>query len=249
MSPSYLLNMKIISLKEIFVKIKVKEILERLTVKVNILIFILVLFAVYAIIQIKFECAFWIGSSIHANEWNEIITNLSYSYLAAYIFFLLTVTLPHITMKSKINKALISKINTIISNYEACLESVLPLTQTLQEGFTKEDAINMFRDISYKSPCRLSSIGQNVDIATYIKIKHEENQELASQLLEYKPWLSSISMAQIEGIRNSDLSKVIIVLTRPTLISYLDNGDSRGKLASSVFDLWNHSKQIKMSLS
>lgn len=53
------------------------------------------LICLYAIFQIKFDFAFWFGCSKKAEAWNEIITNLSYSYLAGFIFYLLTVTLPH----------------------------------------------------------------------------------------------------------------------------------------------------------
>ena len=239
-------NMRVNRCKKIFAGIKAYA--RRCNLNVNVLIFVLALLCLYAIIQIKFDFAFWVGSSVYANKINEIITNLSYSYLAGYVFFLLTVTLPHLKMKDKIRKALISKVKTIITNYEACLESVLPLSSKLKDELSKEDAMKMFRAVSYMAPCRLSSIGQDVCVATYIKIKHEENLELATQLLEYKPWLSSTSMEQIESIRNSSLSKVIIALTQKNLTSYLDNEDSRGKIASDVYDLWDLSKQIIQSI-
>ena len=79
----------------------------------------------------------------------------------------------------------------------------------------------------------------------YIKTKHEKNQTLAAQLLEYKPWLSSTAIAQIENIRNSNLSNLIIALMQEKLIVLLDTEKSRKSLASDVYDLWNLSKQIK----
>ena len=82
------------------------------------------LVCLYAILQIKLNFAFWIGNSVKADAYNEIITSLSYSYLAGFIFYLLTVTLPHKKMKGKVKVALDSKLNTIRSNYKACVESV-----------------------------------------------------------------------------------------------------------------------------
>ena len=224
---------------------KIKELLLRYS---NIYVNIIALLCLYAIFQIKFDFAYWVGDSFYAEDINDIITNLSYSYMAGYIFYLLTVSLPYIKMKSKTKKALDSKISTIINNYNACLESVVPLPTEVKADLTKEEAIDLFRTVSYMSPCRLSSIGQNVSIATYIKIKHEENQKLATQLLEYKPWLSSTTIAEIENIRNSSLSNIIIALTQNCLHTLLDKEDSRETLASEVYDLWDQSKKIRTKI-
>lgn len=224
---------------------KIKELLLRYS---NIYVNIIALLCLYAIFQIKFDFAYWVGDSFYAEDINDIITNLSYSYMAGYIFYLLTVSLPYVKMKSKTKKALDSKISTIINNYNACLESVVPLPTEVKADLTKEEAIDLFRTVSYMSPCRLSSIGQNVSIATYIKIKHEENQKLATQLLEYKPWLSSTTIAEIENIRNSSLSNIIIALTQNSLHTLLDKEDSRETLASEVYDLWDQSKQIRTKI-
>ena len=224
---------------------KIKELLLRYS---STYVNVIALLCLYAIFQIKFDFAYWVGDSFYAEDINDIITNLSYSYLAGYIFYSLTVTLPYVKMKSKTKKALDSKISAIIVNYEACLESVVPLPTEVKADLTKEEAIDLFRTVSYMSPCRLSSIGQNVNIAMYIKTKHEENQTLAAQLLEYKPWLSSTAIAQIENIRNSNLSNLIIALMQEKLIVLLDTEKSRKRLASDVYDLWNLSKQIKAKI-
>lgn len=220
---------------------KIKELLLRYS---STYVNVIALLCLYAIFQIKFDFAYWVGDSFYAEDINDTITNLSYSYMAGYIFYLLTVSLPYVKMKSKTKKALDSKISTIINNYNACLESVVPFPNPLKKDLTKEEAKNLFRAVPYMNPCRLSSIGQNVSIATYIKIKHEENQKLATQLLEYKPWLSSTTIAEIENIRNSSLSNIIIALTH----TLLDKEDSRETLASEVYDLWDQSKQIRTKI-
>ena len=95
-------------------------------------IWTIALACLYAILQIKLDFAFWIGNSERADAYNEILTNLSYSYLAGFIFFLLTVTLPHWKMKTKVRKALEGKANAIRSNYKACVESVVPFPKAVQ---------------------------------------------------------------------------------------------------------------------
>lgn len=204
------------------------------------------LICLYAIFQIKFDFAFWLGRSENADKWNEIITNVSYSYLAGFIFFLLTVTLPHLKMRAKVKKALEGKVNQIATNYWACIESVVPFPKGLTRNQTKEDVVMMFKEASSLQLCRLSSVGINVSVAEYIKAKHKENKELATELLEYKLWLSSETIAQIEKIRNANLMSVVISMTNPVLQESLDNEGSRGVLASEVYDMWEVAKGIKV---
>lgn len=204
------------------------------------------LICLYAIFQIKFDFAFWLGRSENADKWNEIITNVSYSYLAGFIFFLLTVTLPHVKMRAKVKKALEGKVNQIATNYWACIESVVPFPKGLTRKQTKENVVMMFKEASSLQLCRLSSVGINVSVAEYIKAKHKENKELATELLEYKLWLSSETIAQIEKIRNANLMSVVISMTNPVLQESLDNEGSRGVLASEVYDIWEVAKGIKV---
>lgn len=220
---------------------RLKELVFKLS---NYLVGLLALVCLYAIFQIKFDFAFWICSSERACDYNEIIMNLSYSYLAGYLFFLLTVTLPHLKMRAKVKKALEGKVNQIATNYWACIESVVPFPMGLTRNQTKEDVVMMFKEASSLQLCRLSSVGVNVSVAEYIKTKQKENKKIATELLEYKSWLSSETIAQIEKIRNANLMSVVISMTNPVLQEALDNEGSRGVLASEVYDMWEVAKGI-----
>jgi hypothetical protein len=204
------------------------------------------LICLYAIFQIKFNFAFWMGYSEKADAWNEIITNLSYSYLAGFIFYLLTVTLPHKKMKGKVKVALDSKLNMIRSNYKACVESVYHPLKAMSLDITKDEAIANFKEVSFYQKCKMGYFqDKDISVVDYIRLKHQENVIRAAELLEYKPWLSSETAAQIEEIRNSNLPAVIISLTQSIGKDQLDNEDGRGMLAGEVYDLWTLAKNIK----
>ena len=210
------------------------------------LVGIIALICLYAILQIKFDIAFWVGYSANSKAINEVITNLSYSYLAAYIFFILTVTLPHWTMKTKVSKALKSKMRTIESNYKACVESPIQFPKGMLPNICKEEAIENFKAVSYNQQCRLTGVqNTNISIVGYIKLKHDENKRLATELLEYKPWLSSETIAKIEEIRNSYLPSIIITLTGTIMKDQMDSDAGRKMLAEYVYDLWALAKSIK----
>lgn len=204
------------------------------------------LICLYAIFQIKFNFAFWMGYSEKADAWNEIITNLSYSYLAGFIFYLLTVTLPHKKMKGKVKVALDSKLNMIRSNYKACVESVYHPLKAMSLDITKDEAVADFKAVSFYQKCKMGYFqDKDISVVDYIRLKHQENVIRAAELLEYKPWLSSETVAQIEEIRNSNLPAVIISLTQSIGKDQLDNEDGRGMLAGEVYDLWTLAKNIK----
>ena len=204
------------------------------------------LICLYAIFQIKFNFAFWMGYSEKADAWNEIITNLSYSYLAGFIFYLLTVTLPHKKMKGKVKVALDSKLNMIRSNYKACVESVYHPLKAMSLDITKDEAIANFKEVSFYQKCKMGYFqDKDISVVDYIRLKHQENVIRAAELLEYKPWLSSETTAQIEEIRNSNLPAVIISLTQSIGKDQLDNEDGRGMLAGEMYDLWTLAKNIK----
>lgn len=208
-------------------------------------VLIIALICIYSILQIKFNIAYWLGTSVYADAINEVIANLSYSYLAGYIFYILTVALPNWKMKIKCQKALQSKMRLIESNYKACAESVLPFPNNLPQDLTKETLVEIFKEFSYLGPCRLKFLGINVPAISYIKQKHEENKKLATELLEYKPWLNSTTIADIEEIRNSNLNAIVISLLSPTLRDKLSEDESSKKiLASTLYDVWMTAKKL-----
>jgi len=208
-------------------------------------VIVLAIICLYAIIQIEFECAAWIFYSEHADKYNKVISNLSYSYLAAAIFYFLTVTMPYLKMRLKIKKALNRKINSIRSNYKACVDSVLPLGENPKDDVSKEEVIKNFRAVSYNKACRFSLINPNESILVFINRNHQYIVHLSEELLEYKPWLSANTIAQIEDIRNSRLSGFIMMMSKCVFKEPKDEIKMREQLAGYVYGLWDLSKRIK----
>lgn len=208
-------------------------------------VIVLAIICLYAIIQIEFECAFWLCYSEQANKYNKVISNLSYSYLAASIFYFLTVTLPYLKLRLKIKKTLNSKISNIRSNYKACIDCVLPLDENPKEEVSKDEVIKYFRAVSYKDACRFSLVNPNESILGYINRNHQYIVHLSEELLEYKPWLSANTIAQIEDIRNSRLPGFIMMMSKCSFQESKDEMKMREQLAGFVYGLWELSKRIE----
>ena len=209
-------------------------------------VWLIAIVCLYAILQIKFEFAFWVGRADNNAAINEILISLAYSFIAGCIVYFLTVRVPYHMMRMKVKAALEVKVNLIRTNYRTSSESVLPFGKKWPGVPNREEVIHAFKDVSYISACQLSTVGQDVSIAEFIKKKHEENMGLVSQILEYKTWLTSETLIQIESLRNSDLSKFIVAITFPVTVSLLDNEMTREKLANQVFDLLETSLTISL---
>lgn len=232
--------MEIISLKRIMITA------FRLVGSSGFYVALLSITCMYAIIQIEFEFAFWICSTENADKYNKVILNLSYSFLAGTIFYFLTVTLPYLRMKYKIKKALKRKIKSIRSNYKACVDSVLSSDVNPKDEVSKDEVIKNFKAISYNNACRFSLIDRNESILSFINRNHSYIVHLSGELLEYKPWLSAESIAQIEDIRNSRLPGFIIMLSRCRFCNPEDELKQRELLACYVYDLWALSNRIEL---
>lgn len=67
----------------------------------------------YAVIQIRLGCFWFIGSIENADAVNSIIEGLSYSYIAAYLFYVLTSFLPINRRKRKLKPIIRNKVQRI----------------------------------------------------------------------------------------------------------------------------------------
>ena len=67
----------------------------------------------YAVIQIRLGCFWYVGSIGNAEAVNSIIEGLSYSYIAAYLFYILTSFLPDRRRKRMLAPIIRERVNSI----------------------------------------------------------------------------------------------------------------------------------------
>lgn len=200
------------------------------------------LISIYCILQVKFDFAFYVGSTDNADEINEVLVNFSYSYLAGYVFYILTVKLPYWATRRKIEKPLQSKLGLVLRKYTSSVECIYPQSTHGKIIFEEDSYVEDFKKISYFQEC--SIIGMNIPVIAYIKAAHEENRKTITEILEYKGWLSADRISMLEQIRSSDLPLVITALYLPDLKAVLDNPTSRETLARCVYKLYMLAKKV-----
>jgi hypothetical protein len=67
--------------------------------------------SVFTIVVIKFN--FFIGTSDYAENINDMLVNLSYSYIAAYLFYLMTSRMPVVMRRKKLMPVIQKRIEEI----------------------------------------------------------------------------------------------------------------------------------------
>lgn len=204
--------------------------------KLEWLVAITAIIAIYCILQVKFDFAFYLGSAENADKINDVVVNLSYSYLAGYVFYLLTVKLPYVGARRKIEKPLKSKLSLVLKKCTSCLESTYPQALHGKIMFEEESFVEDFKKVSYFQEC--SIIGMKIPVIAYIKAAHEENRKTITEILEYKSWLPTDKIAMLEQIRSSDLPMIITALYLPDFKDLLDNPTSRETLARCIYKLY-----------
>lgn len=186
----------------------------------------------------------WIEND-NADAINEVLVNLSYSYIAGFVFFLFTVAFPNELKKQKMRNAISNKMSTISTKYKACLSSVVPLLERASFVYNEDNIKSQFEKTSLHSKSALSEVGQNYTVIHYIIAQHASCLQLIEQLLEYKDLLDSATLATIEDLRNPSFQGTLQVFTLQNDKVTLDRPDQRVLLAHEIFTQYEKSKKLK----
>jgi len=178
------------------------------------LLFFVAIICFSIIVVVKFNLDFTIGYSKDANIINDILVNLSYSFIAAYLFYLLSVFFPNYVNKRRYTPFIKNKLNLVYENIDACVVSFLsylPENDGINKTYTI-DTIN-FKELkllidnnSFYNPSSYNkTLMLNFTNAGFIISIKQKVFSALSEILEYKDYLPSDAIKDIELIRNSDL--------------------------------------------
>lgn len=150
---------------------------------IKLLSYCIVIFTIiplYIILCVKLECAFTphLGYSVKATQINEVLLNLSYSYIAAVIFYLLLTYIPY-KIRARNTKNFIEDnfllLNKSVDNIILLLNGIDPNAKFL----ISYEVINKLIDNNY------SLNWEEKDKAIIQKAKHEIISGFASEIIKY----------------------------------------------------------------
>lgn len=214
--------------------------------KANWFMMAVLVLCLFAISCIKLQCPEPWMESDNAEAINEVLVNLSYSYIAGFVFYVFTVDLPNVLLKRRMRTAMAEKIRTINSKYKACLKSVVPVLEQTTFNYNEENFVRAFSSISYMSRCSLSNFGLgNASVIDYVIGQHKVCLTLIAQLLEYRELLNSNTIALLEKMRESDYENTLLAFRNcVTPPQSLDTPGEREKLAHTIYEQYDRSCRL-----
>ena len=95
----------------------------------NLILVILTVISFYVILYVGLGFGWPVGTSENYERINKVLENLSYSYLAGCIFYVLTVSVPYRLRRHKLDKVLHSKISIIVGKLQDSKQCVRSLSE------------------------------------------------------------------------------------------------------------------------
>lgn len=155
---------------------------------------------------------FWtVGSSINSDKINQILINLSYSYIAGFIFYVLVSYLPYTLKVQKIKPAIKLKTNNLSIQINACIQTfATEENRNFIESITKEqlrETVN--RNEMYNNSFYANEISYVMNNLKFLNSTKGNVFEIIDSLLGYKEYMKSEQILYLEKIRDSEFFHLV----------------------------------------
>lgn len=194
------------------------------------IVFCIFILCLYAVVQIRLGWLWNIGCVMNADAINSIIEGLSYSYIAAYLFYILTSFLPSRRRRKKIEPIIRSKVQKIGENeiYSILLEFGRD-TKYSSDYRTTQDTAKILKSKNWDSNISIMRkfFGVNTTYLRYVNAHSQSIRERISDIIiRYKEVLSEDEIVALENFSEMFFFKLIGSLCLHPSITVNDNVDS-----------------------
>lgn len=173
------------------------------------LIILLVVICCYIIGCVGLEWFPYIGTISNPNLINNTLLNLSYSYLAAFIFYIFITVLPYRLKRRKFRVVVKNMLLIIKGKLDMCNHEFLPITEQ-NKILSHSEIIERWQntDISI-SPSPFNALGSRMTILESLNQQKKEIIEIIVDIKDYKDYLTTTELLDIEKIKNDDYFQVL----------------------------------------
>lgn len=176
---------------------------------------------------------------------NTVLLNLSYSYLAGLIFYIMVTYMPYKQREKKIKPAIKIKINAINGKMRDSVRGLRPITEQLPNDITESYLIGLLSTTSVFGLCGYSITGLNISILQHLRSQRDEIKNIIKDLLEYKDYMSDNQLSIIEEMRES---QYFYLLNAFNFGAITDNQQIRESLAKEMYKQINNTERLKSTL-
>jgi uncharacterized protein YbaP (TraB family) len=180
---------------------------------INLILCLLTLCAGYIILTVGLGWFWTIGSFENADRINQVLLNLSYSYIAGWIFYLLVSYFPQKQRKKILLPAIQLKIEDLRKQINACVQTFAKDEDWyLIDVITKEQLSQFITNANmYANSYYAQVVGFQQNHLQFLHATKSNVFELIKQILFYKEYLSAEQLLLLEKIHDSTYFHLIKV--------------------------------------
>jgi hypothetical protein len=214
---------------------------------IKIILWIISLLSLYAVGNIGLGWFNTFGESTNYERINSVLLNLSYSYLAGLIFYLLVSYFPYKFRQDKFKPIIKTKTENLYNQINACVVTFHNVENNtliqnitlpeLKEKINKNDLYNL----SFYSHL----VGYQMNNFEFLNKTRQNIFSLIESILLYREYMSSFDIEQIESIKDSKYFHLIKVYENtPTAKMYYQSKLFKHELANEIFKIIDSVKKL-----
>ena len=172
---------------------------------IKVLLLVITLGCVYVIVCIGLKILPTIGQISNATQVNNVLLNLSYSYIAGLIFYLLVSYYPFYRQKRKFASIIAVKKDDLLKQIEACIQTFEEEDKKgLINNISKEELISLInKKDMYENSFYAKEVGYSMDNLLFLVKTRSNCFDIIDKLIVYKEYLRDVDIYDLEKIRDS----------------------------------------------
>lgn len=184
---------------------------------------------------------------------NEMFVNLSYSFIAGYIFYLLTVVLKSYHERKKMHKVLNNKFNQIASPIEAIID-VFYGEMGAKVDRTRESITNILNSRNFNDRVEMAAelghrLGQSATYINFIAEKCKASKERVFEMIRlYRDYLTTDEIILLESYA---AMRVIDVASIASAVNCIDanRADVKQTIITQFCNLYDKLNEVKAAFA
>ena len=216
---------------------------------VQVIGWVLTFASIYAICNIELDWFWSIPVKYNPENINRVLLNLSYSYLAGYLFYLLVTEIPYWQRKRRFRKTISHKYDDIRLQIESNIQAFDTIKYYHLNKITRNELRKIVtkRDLTdntfYANECEITQ-----SILDFTNRSKEKVEEIAYELLNvYKDYLSDNEIETIENIIHSSYFNLIDFKRTDKLTpkNKAFFNSHKEDLSDSLYEVIEHTRKLK----
>lgn len=199
--------------------------------------------AIFSICMLFFRCGVIppiFGDAVNADARNEVMLNLSYSYLAGSIFYILVSWLPYRIRSKKMRPFIEEKKKVIKGKIDDCAIATIPTAIIIDHKPDRAELISHLENTSFLTvPTYMSLLTQGSTIYDYWRLQRDEIKTAIADVLEFKEYLADKELVVLGKIQDCQFFSGINAIFLMT-----DTPDSRKKIATYLCDAMDIANEL-----